>query len=115
MALFPYVYEADVSHRIESDRDAAAPWRKWYKTARWQKLREDVLKRDLFTCQQTGVLLIGKHPAPNSPVVDHIQEHRGNAELFWDMNNLQALSKAYHDSEKQKQEQATLHHRGVWD
>jgi hypothetical protein len=25
------------------------------------------------------------------------------------------LSKAYHDSEKQKQEQASLHHRGVWD
>lgn len=104
----------DQPKRIERERDAAAPWREWYKTARWQKLRRRILKRDLYTCQQTGVLLIGKHPEPNSPIVDHIKPHRGDPALFWDESNLQALSKAYHDSIKQAEEQASVHQRGVW-
>lgn len=92
-----------------SDRD---PWRAWYKTARWQKLRRIILKRDLYICQRTGVLLTGKHPAPNSPVVDHIKPHRGDPELFWDEMNLHAVSKAYHDSVKQAEEQGAI--KGVW-
>jgi 5-methylcytosine-specific restriction protein A len=78
--------------------------RGWYHSARWQALRIQVLTRDLYTCQQTGVLLIGKHPAPNSPVVDHVVPHRGDERLFWDETNLQAVSKAYHDSDKRKME-----------
>lgn len=85
-------------------RDATQPWRAWYKTARWQRLRERVLIRDRYTCQKTGVLLVGRHPAPNSPVVDHIIPHRGDERLFWDENNLHAVSKAYHDSTKQSEE-----------
>ena len=78
--------------------------RGWYKSARWQALRQEVLARDLYTCRQTGVLLIGAHPAPNSPVVDHVVPHRGDERLFWDVGNLQAVSKAYHDSDKRKME-----------
>jgi 5-methylcytosine-specific restriction endonuclease McrA len=98
----------------ERERQPAAtsPWREWYKTSRWQALRRRVLQRDLYTCQRTGVLLIGKHPAPNSPVVDHIKPHRGDPKLFWDETNLMAVSKAYHDSEKQRQEQGEI--KGVW-
>lgn len=81
--------------------------RGWYKSARWQALRQEVLARDLFTCRQTGVLLIGAHPAPNSPVVDHVIPHKGDERLFWDITNLQAVSKAYHDSDKRKMEMAT--------
>jgi 5-methylcytosine-specific restriction enzyme A len=92
--------EADRSR----ERDATQPWRKWYKTARWQKLRRAVLKRDKYKCQQTGILLIGRYPAPNSPVADHIKPHRGNSDLFFDINNIQAVSKSYHDGEKQRQE-----------
>lgn len=86
-------------------RDADAPWRAWYKTARWQKLRLVILKRDLWTCAKTGQIVSGKYPAPDSPVIDHIRPHRGDAKLFWDPENLQVLCKSYHDSEKQKQEQ----------
>lgn len=86
------------------ERDQSQPWRQWYKTAEWRKLRAKVLKRDLYTCQQTGILLIGKYPAANSPVVDHIKPHRGDPTLFWDENNLQAMSKGYHDRLKQSQE-----------
>lgn len=83
-------------------RDATHPWRRWYRTARWRALRSKIIRRDRGVCQQTGVLLIGFHPAGNSPVVDHIVPHRGDADLFWDETNLQTVSKAYHDSEKQK-------------
>lgn len=91
--------------RREADR---ATWRAWYKTARWQKLRLRVIERDGRICAATGALLSGKHPAANSPVVDHIEAHRGDAALFWDESNLQVVSKAYHDGEKQRQERFGL-------
>ncbi|MGM4909135.1 HNH endonuclease [Rhizobium sp. 32_C3_N1_1] len=88
------------------ERDRSQHWRAWYKTTRWQKLRQEVLVRDAYICQRTGVVCIGKHPAPNSPVADHKKPHHGDEQLFWDINNLHCVSKAYHDSEKQKEERA---------
>ncbi len=96
----------------DKQRSTSNAWRAWYKTARWQKLRAKVLNRDLYTCQRTGVLLTGKHPAPNSPVVDHIKPHRGDPVLFWDEKNLHAVSKAFHDSQKQREEQGEI--KGTW-
>ena len=87
-----------------SERDNSVEWRKWYKTARWQALRLEVLARDLYTCQATGALLSGKHPAPNSPVVDHIEPHRGDPAKFWDIANLRSVAKHWHDSIKQSME-----------
>lgn len=89
------------------ERDQNVGWRKLYRTERWRKLRQKILLRDNYTCQKTGVLCVGKYPEPNSPVVDHIEQHHGDERLFWDENNLQTVSKAYHDSEKQKQERAS--------
>jgi 5-methylcytosine-specific restriction protein A len=88
------------------ERDQTVAWRKWYKTERWRKLRQVILVRDNYTCQRTGVLCIGRYPAENSAVIDHKTPHRGDERLFWDENNLHVVSKAYHDSEKQKQERA---------
>jgi len=82
-------------------RDRTRSWRRWYKTARWQKLRLKILARDGYVCQATGTALIGAYPAANSPVVDHIRPHRGDPDLFWDEDNLQAVSKDYHDRVKQ--------------
>lgn len=87
-----------------AERDKQKPWRRWYKTAEWQDLRLEVLTRDGYVCQQTGVALVGVHPAPNSPVVDHKKAHRGDHDLFWDSSNLQAVSKEWHDKVKQRQE-----------
>jgi 5-methylcytosine-specific restriction protein A len=86
------------------DRDAQVSWRKWYFTARWKKLRNDILIRDNYTCQRSGVLCIGKHPAPNSPVVNHKKPHRGDERLFWDPENLEVVAKSVHDSEIQSEE-----------
>jgi len=80
--------------------------RRWYKSKRWQDLRQLVLERDLYTCQHTGILLVGKAPAPDSPVVHHKVPHRGQEHLFWDINNLESVSKAYHDSEAQRLEKS---------
>ncbi|WP_136057728.1 HNH endonuclease [Candidatus Halocynthiibacter alkanivorans] len=82
------------------------PWRKLYASARWKALRQEILLRDGWICQQTGVALIGRSPAANSPVIDHKIPHRGDLDLFWDIDNLQAVAKHWHDSEKQRQERA---------
>lgn len=84
----------------------APAWKRWYKTARWQKLRKRIIERDGLFCQQTGERLSGKHPAHNSPVVDHKRPHRGDPDLFWDEGNLQVVSKGYHDSVKQRLEKS---------
>ncbi len=86
----------------DRDRVAANPSRAWYNTKRWRELRQKVLIRDGYLCQKTGEILSGKYPAPNSPVVDHIRPHRGDEKLFWDIDNLQSVSKAYHDGDKQR-------------
>lgn len=93
---------------------ASGPWSAWYRTARWQALRLFVFERDLYQCQQTGIICAGRHPAPDSPVADHVKPHRGDAALFWDPANIQTVAKAYHDAEKQREEQESLQRRGVW-
>lgn len=80
------------------------PWRKLYSTAKWQQLRLAVAKRDHWTCQRTGVLLIGSLNAPNSLVVHHKTPHRGNEALFFDPTNCEAVSKQWHDTEGQKED-----------
>lgn len=83
-------------------RDALQAWRRWYKTARWQKLRWDALVRDNFTCR-----MCGRIEADTSQLVgDHIIPHRGDRELFFDATNVQCLCKPCHDSDKQRAEQA---------
>lgn len=78
--------------------------RDWLNTAKWRRVRLEILERDGFRCQQTGVVLDGKYPAPNSAVVDHVEPHRGDEDLFWDKDNMQAVCKSWHDSEKQRRE-----------
>lgn len=87
-------------------RDEDQPYRRWYYLARWKKLAAKIKLRDGFKCQQTGIALVGRRHAPNSPVVDHKIPHNGDEALFWDENNLQTVSKEWHDSAKQRQDKA---------
>jgi 5-methylcytosine-specific restriction endonuclease McrA len=89
---------------------ASPPWRAWYKTARWAALRLSIFLRDLYQCQRCGKL----EGNTSLLVCDHRKPHRGDQQLFWDENNLQTLCKGCHDRDKQREEQATLHQRGVW-
>ena len=87
----------------DRQRSAEQPWRKWYKTARWRRLAQEVYARDLYTCQRTGQLLTGKAPAPNSPVANHKTPHRGDPTLFWDINNIETVAQSAHDGQIQSE------------
>ena len=80
------------------ERDETQPWRRWYYTAQWQKLRQKVWERDQYTCRRTGTLCIGKYPAGNSPVANHIIPHKGDQALFWDRSNWQTLCRSHHSA-----------------
>jgi len=94
---------------LERDRDRdrrrdEAEQRRWYKTARWQKLKVAVHERDSYLCRATNVICLGKYPADDSPVADHVIEPNGDADLFWDMDNIRTVSKAFHDGERQREQ-----------
>jgi len=90
----------------DKTRDTLAPWRAWYRTPRWQRLRQAVFVRDGYICQRTGELCSGKHPAPNSPVANHKRPHKGDPKLFWDIDNVETIAKACHDAAVQAEERA---------
>lgn len=97
---------------MQQPRRNDPPWRRWYKLARWQELRLQIFERDGFTCQRKGCgVLVGDTA---QLVCDHVKPHRGSPLLFWDQANLQTLCKPCHDAIKQREEQDTLHQRGVW-
>ena len=70
-----------------------------YKKARWRRMRLRQLKKEPF-CQCSACR--DKKTVAN--VVDHIVPHRGSKKLFFDVTNLQSMSKRCHDSLKQSQE-----------
>ena len=75
------------------------PWRYLYNTKQWKSLRSHQLSTHplcKFCHQQGQVTAAG--------VVDHIEPHKGNRELFFSPNNLQSLCKNHHDSSKQRAE-----------
>jgi len=108
--LKPHIGPVD---RFSSERErhqrrwTEQPWRAWYGTADWKRLRKAVFDRDRWRCQMTGKLCVQKHPGPYSPVAHHKTPHKGNHELFWDIDNIQTVSKAWHDGEGQAGEAGT--------
>jgi 5-methylcytosine-specific restriction endonuclease McrA len=79
---------ADENRAHERNRNQNEPWRKWYHTAHWRKLRGQVLARDPI-CK-----ICNRAP---SRIADHIRPHRGVWALFCDLLNLQGLCKICHD------------------
>lgn len=94
---------AETSQEVDRNRNAQ-PWRRWYSTARWKRLRWSVLRRDLFTCQWPGCGRI--EPDTSKLVADHKVPHRGDERLFWDEDNLWTLCASCHSSAKQSEEVA---------
>ncbi|WP_434612095.1 HNH endonuclease [Tabrizicola sp. M-4] len=109
-------YADDLQPDGRRARDKVQYWRRWYKTAQWQRLRWSVLQRDLFTCKRCGhvegntALLVADHKVPNSKaaITMTVAEHHA---LFHDPANLQCLCKGCHDSAKQAEEKAGRHRR----
>ncbi|MBL3610667.1 hypothetical protein [Rhodovulum sulfidophilum] len=46
----------------DRERERVKPWRAWYRTARWSKLRRKILARAGHVCEQTGGPLLGRAP-----------------------------------------------------
>lgn len=46
----------------------------------------------------------GQGQQTKAVVVDHIEPHRGDYDLFWDIYNHQSLCKLHHDAAKQREE-----------
>lgn len=74
----------------------AAAYRRLYKTASWQRLREHQLAKQPLCefCLRTEEITVAE-------VVDHRIKHDGDLDLFHDQDNLQSLCKHHHDSAKQ--------------
>lgn len=83
------------------DRTARRRAGGWYKSKRWQDLRDRQLyKQPLCECR----LHAGR--TVKAEVVDHKIPHKGNSALFFDPENLQSLAKQCHDSWKQALERS---------
>lgn len=100
LALLPstVAYAPDTTKERDRFRDAQH-WRKWYRTARWKKLRWATLTRDRFTCQRCGKL----EGDTSKLVADHVLPHRGDEKLFWD-GDLTTLCATCHSGAKQREE-----------
>lgn len=92
--------EPKADAELSRDRDRREPWRRWYKTARWQRLRWAALERDAFTCAYCGKM----EDDTSQLVGDHRVPVRGIADRMWDLENVQTLCKPCHDRVKQIEE-----------
>lgn len=83
-------------------REQEQPWRAWYRTERWSRLRWAVFQRDGFKCQRKEC---GKvEPNTSKLVAHHTIKHKGNPSLFWDISLIKTICKPCHDSAIQSQE-----------
>jgi len=62
-----------------------------YTSARWLRLRAEVLRAEPFcrACQAQGRRTL-------TAEIDHVRKHEGDPGRFWDRSNLQGLCKACH-------------------
>lgn len=61
--------------------------------------------RDNYTCRRCGCLLVtGNRHHPRAAVVNHIKPHKGDPELFFDLENTESVCKADHDTLIQREE-----------
>ena len=89
---------------VRRGRSNDEPYRKLYKTARWQKLRWSILVRDLFTCQ-----MCKKMSTDTSKLVcDHVVPHGGDPDAFWSGPFQTLCADPCHNIHKQKLERSTI-------
>lgn len=91
---------SDVRHDADAKRQRDQPWRKWYKLARWRKLRDGVLNANPLCemCLSEGKTVV-------ATVCDHAHKHGGNEQRFWS-GPFRSLCETHHNRDKQRQERA---------
>lgn len=75
---------------------AEPAYKRWYKTARWQKLRARFLYHNplCVMCSAEGRTTV-------ATICDHKERHGGDEAKFW-TGPFQSLCKPHHDSDKQR-------------
>ena len=90
------------------------PWRRWYSTARWRRLRQAQFQAQPFCemCRARGLINDGSRTMTGEPqpdnrrrylVCDHVTPHRGDEQMFWS-GPFQTLCPDHHDVVKQGEE-----------
>jgi 5-methylcytosine-specific restriction protein A len=79
--------------------EEALAYRAWYKSPSWEIMRDLRLTANPFCayCERQGRLV-------RATVCDHVRPHRGDPDLFFDLENTQSLCKRCHDSTKAREE-----------
>ena len=78
----------------------AQAYRHMYCTARWKRLRMEVIIRDGFKCRQCGRI----EANTSKLVANHKTPHKGDLDLFHDESNLECVCKPCHDGHVQSLE-----------
>ena len=92
-SMFKPVWKAKT---VETRTDEAKSRQAMY-DRRWRKQRAYYIQLNplCVMCLTYGV-------TREATVVDHIEPHKGDERLFWDIGNWQSLCKRHHDSDKQR-------------
>ena len=85
----------------------ARQWRRLYKTKAWQALRTQCFVRDLYICVHCGRPVSTNKHDPHHAVADHIKDHKGDPQLFFDLVNLRTTGKSCHDRHSQREAHGT--------
>lgn len=72
-----------------------------YTSSKWRKLRAVFLKQHPLCAY-----CLEDDKTTAATIVDHCIPHRGDADLFWDEENLQPLCQQCHSSTKQREERS---------
>src|SRR4051812_6840029 len=81
---------------------AAPRHTKLYQSRKWRKTRLLVANRDLWTCQRPDC---GRLIANESDAIGHHRKpHKGNMDLFFDLDNIEIVCRECHDSIVQAEE-----------
>ncbi len=71
----------------------------WYSTSRWKRLRKLQLAKEPLCrlCKEQGYIVA-------ATVVDHIEPHKGDYELFYDPDNLDSMCVTCHNRKTAKED-----------
>lgn len=94
--------------KLHFRRPEAEQYRKLYKDQRWcgpSGIRRQAIKRDRYTCQRCGCMVIeGNRHHPRAAVVNHKKPHKGDERLFFCLENTETVCKTDHDALIQREE-----------
>jgi 5-methylcytosine-specific restriction protein A len=91
-------------------RRADVPWRAWYMTSRWKTLRTNQLRRQPI-CERCWE----RKRITKATVCHHKIPHKGNPNLFWDINNLASVCSNCHDIDEQRIERGGIERKAPMD